>query len=98
MSNTTFNAFPARARDVSYRALGMIAQACADSRASHSTSVCAQYASEHRTILSHHGPDRLLADAVLGGQSTQALGRGEIADRCLLLRRELASTDAIPRT
>jgi hypothetical protein len=39
-----------------------------------------------------------MADTELGGQRTQALGRGEIADRCLLLRRELASTDAIPRS
>ena len=98
MSNTTFDAFPARARDVSYRALGMIAQACADSRASHSAGVCAQYASGHRAFVSDHGSDRLMADAVLGGQSTQALGRGESADRYFLLRRELASTDAIPRT
>ena len=45
--------------------------------------------------LSHHGPDRLMADAELGGQRAQTLGYGQRADRGLLVGRELASTAAI---
>jgi hypothetical protein len=51
-----------------------------------------------RSLSAEHLTDRLVADAERSRQYAQALRRTEGADRRFLVRRELASAGAIPRT
>src|SRR5829696_7453550 len=57
--------------------------------ASQSASGPARYASDYGAFVSDHGPNRLVADAELGGQFTQRAVAGFGSDRLYLLSREL---------